>query len=374
MMKDNILKNMLRDNENSVKPLDKFEFPMEGYLKIVQKDERTGEIISVQEDHNTVLQWARHATFHCLTGSPYSPQGETRLVSDDAGTINHADHSENPATSAVNKDQTMISGNQYFDGTDLTPWCVKNGPSLSSDYIYAYYPTKILFGTSSEYTSWANLDSNARYQAVSLGYDQADFDDNVSLAINDYSAEYTNGGFVHKRTMNDYLLTKANETVPSDDKFIKGAVKTTITTEDDINEKTVLDDDGYRIEVPKWRGIGRPCFIYFNRDGIPETDENGVMIGRNSGSSNFDDRLTFSFTMPSQDGDDISGMNKFYPYNNYLLKEAGLFCDSRLLTYELNDFTPDPKMPYGIIFCKRYISPFTKTGSSSVSVNWVLYY
>ena len=102
MVKENILRSMLRDNENSARPLDKFEFPMEGYLKIVQKDEKTGEILHVDEDHNTVLQWARHATFHCLTGSPYSPMGKTRLSND-------ADHSL-----TKNNDQTLISGGQYF--------------------------------------------------------------------------------------------------------------------------------------------------------------------------------------------------------------------------------------------------------------------
>ena len=76
--------------------------------------------------------------------------------------------------------------------------------------------------------------------------------------------------------------------------------------------------------------------------------------------------------MPEQD----SVNNKFYPYNGYMLKEAGLFCDSKLLTYNsvVEQFDANPKMPYGIIFAKRYVAPFTKTGSTSVSVNWVLYY
>ena len=377
MMKENILKSMLRDNENSVKPLDKFEFPMEGYLKIVQIDNKTKEVIHCQEDHNTVLLWARHATFHCLTGSPYSPIGQTRLENSST-VINHADQGETiegVARNATNTDRTMISNDQYFSSKVLTPWCERTS-SLAENYIYSYYPTKILFGTSAEYANWSSMDSNARYQAVSMGYNQGNFDDNIILPDNDYSAEFSNGQFTKKRTVNDYLLTKSNETVPSNDMYIKGAVKSLITSKSDIDDtdKIYQDDDGYLLEQPAYRGVGKPCFIYFDRTGIPENDANGVSIGRNSGSSNFDDRLTFSFTMPAQDDSSISAENKFYPYNGYLLKEAGLFCDSQLLTYNNSDFEADPKMPYGIVFCKRYLSPFTKTGSSSVSVNWVLYY
>lgn len=364
MMKDNILRSMLRDNENSVKPLDKFEFPMEGYLKIVQKDNKTGEIIHCDEDHNTVLQWARHATFHCLTGSPFSPMGVTRST-------DPADHSDD-----TNNDQTVISKGQYFSSDAITNWATS---TLGANYIYSYYPTKILFGTSSEYAGWDSMESNARYQATSLGYNENNFDENIDDIKNDYSAEFSSGDFVHKRTMNDYLMTKSNESVSFDDKFVKGAIKTTISSDAEVtlsdpNCKVEPNDEGYLIEQPIWRGVGKPCFIYSNRDAIPETNEEGVLIGRNSAAPNYDNRLSFYFNMPSQDDENVSEANKFYPYNDYLLKEAGLFCDSGMLTYTDGQFQSAADMPYGIIFCKRYISPFTKTGSSSVSINWVLYY
>ena len=363
MLKDNIFKSMFRDNENSAKPLDKFEFPMEGYLKIVQKDEKTGEIIHVDEDHNTVLQWARHATFHCLTGSPFSPYGETRLKNTQEIT-NHSDE--------INEDMTTISSDQYFSDKETYNWC--ESKMLDTSYIYSYYPTKILFGTSSEYDSWASMDETARYQARSLGYTQENFSTNIDDPLNDYSAEFKNGVFVKKRTINDYLLTKSSEIIPSNDCFVKGAVKTTIKNQNELIDKTEEDDDGYLQEKAIWKGVGKPCFIYSNRSGIPESDEQGVLIGRNSDTSSFDNKLTFYFNMPSQDASDILQQNKFYPYNGYLLKEAGLFCDSKLLDYYNEDFDPTPKMSYGIIFCKRYLSPFTKTGSTSVSVSWVLYY
>ena len=364
MIKENILRSMLKDNENSAKPLDKFEFPMEGYLKIVQKDEKTGEIIHADEDHNTVLVWARHATFHCLTGSPFSPEGKTRLPSEGNHSI------------TTNNDQTLISEGQYFSSGEVMKWAAS---TIREDYIYSYYPTKILFGTSSEYAGWDSMESNARYQATSLGYNESTFDTHIDNAKNDYSAEYSSGAFIQKRTINDYLMSKSNEAVSFDDKFIKGAIKSTISSKEeatlgDPDCKVQLDDEGYLIEQPTWRGVGAPCFIYSNREQIPETDEKGVSVGRNSAAPNYDNKLIFYFNMPSQDEENILPQNKFYPYNGYLLKEAGLFCDSQMLTYSDGEFYPAAEMPYGIVFCKRYISPFTKTGSSSVSINWVLYY
>lgn len=366
MLKDNILRSMLLDNENSVKPLDTFTFPVEGYLKIVQRDAKTGEIIHVDEDHNKVLQWARHATFHCLTGSPYSNQGETRS----SGIESH--------TSSQNDDATTISGEQFFTSTPLNYWATSTIDP--SSYIYSYYPTKILFGTSTEFTGWSDPEMTAayKYEAQNEGYTQTSFDEHIndSSVVNDYSAKTDDGGeLVPCRSMNDVSMTKNNDDVPLDSIGVRGAIKTTITNTTELAERTEAggDDNSYLVEKPEWKGIGRPCFVYSIRDNTPETDSD-VLIGKNSSTSEFDNRLSFLFNMPEQDAS--SPQNKFYPYNGYMLKEAGLFCDSKLLTYNSStgQFESNSKMPYGIVFAKRYVAPFTKTGSTSVTVNWVLYY
>ena len=375
MLKDNILSSMLLDNENSAKPLDTFTFPVEGYLKIVQKDMDTGEIIHVDEDHNKVLQWARHSTFHCLTGSPFSDQGETRLKNPQEGEPYHSD--------SVNEDGTVISGEQFFTGTDLRYWT--ESTIGGGSYIYSYYPTKLLLGTSAEFTSWDDIKMTSayKYQAQNDGYTMEIFnkhlvpDQEVQENItNDYSNRIDESGqLLECRSMNDISAAKTNDDISLDSFGISGAIKTTITNETELNARTEEDndDDRFLVETPEWKGIGRPCFIYSIRDNTPETDSD-ILIGRTSSTNNFDNRLSFSFLLPEQN--ESSAMNKFYPYNGYLLKEAGLFCDSKLLTYNslTSRFEPDTKMPYGIIFAKRYISPFTKTGSTSVSVNWVLYY
>ena len=177
MLKDNILRSMLLDNENSAKPLDTFQFPMEGYLKIVQKDMKTGEIIHVDEDHNKVLQWARHATFHCLTGSPFSQIGSTRNKNGD--TTYHS--------SSVNLDGTIISGEQFFTDTELRYWA---NSTLGDNYIYSYYPTKIIFGTSAEFSGWEDPDMSAeyKYEAQTVeGYTPTTFNSNIDISDNIYS-------------------------------------------------------------------------------------------------------------------------------------------------------------------------------------------
>ena len=371
MMKDNILKSMLRDNENSARPLDRFEFPMEGYLKIVQKDSKTGEIIHADEDHNTVLIWARHATFHCLTGSPFSNAGVTR--SDDHSLTR-------------NGDATLISGEQFFQrsadpeeaANQLYYWDESKLGGAQDPYVYSYYPTKILFGTGCEFESWDDLlasDANYAYHAGQMGYNSENFDEHIGDPENDYCANWKGNQFVPTRSIDDIYTTKINSEIKTNDRYIKGAVKTLYKSSNDASIYLDQDDDGYYQEKPEYKGVGKPCFIYSDRSSNgPEVEGSGVYISRNSDIDLFDNRLSFTFTMPDQDEEGIAEQNKFYPYNNYLLKEAGLFCDSFLLTNSAGSFVPDLQFPYGMIFCKRYISPFTKTGSSSVSVNWVLYY
>jgi hypothetical protein len=80
----------------------------------------------------------------------------------------------------------------------------------------------------------------------------------------------------------------------------------------------------------------------------------------------FEDKITYSVVMPNTEG------KGFYPYTGWILKEAGLFCDSRFLIGGEVDQTTDTfkQMPSGIMMFKRNITPVIKTEDSEIEFKW----
>jgi hypothetical protein len=87
-------------------------------------------------------------------------------------------------------------------------------------------------------------------------------------------------------------------------------------------------------------------------------------IGKNSATV-YEDKFTYSVIMPQTSG------SNFYPYNGWVLKEAGLFSDSILRLGTSTDGYE--KMPSGILLAKRYIKPVMKTADTEIEFRWSIY-
>lgn len=334
---------------------------LKGEVEIIGKED--GKVIYYDKGENLVTYWARHAVMHLLTGDTFASLGGMRSTEN----TNH--------TTSVNSDGTLLSGQQYFHDDGGTP-------SYDTDFFwntstltgknYPFMPTKMLFGTGYEYTNYSNF-GNA--SDVVDEWASSDFDTLVSDTNNIYSNILidSNTDPDQARTVNSSLSEQKTEPVISQGDFaISGAVKNGLY--EDIATKdgyTISDPEYGRILKPNYRGIGKPCFIYPLR-GANTFESEGAQVKLTEEpveGENIESKITLTTVMPEQTGDND---DSFYPYNGYTIKEAGLFCDSKLFIND-DSATVDQRMPYGLMFAKRYITPFTKTANSSYTIRWTIY-
>lgn len=343
------------------------------------------EIVYYDRGPNTVTIWAKQATMHLLTGESFSSHGQQRSFDE---TTDH--------TTLLNTDGTLMSGEQYFsNNTDPyysldTRWSkstvdasVSKGDASATDdeMKYPFFPTKMLFGTGFEYASWSVIPADYQTYYTSLGWDQATFDSNISNADNDYSNAYTGTILTKKRTMNDIYSTAISSPAVTDEDFaITGAVKTGFYTNQTTQQATYTYlDGGDRFLNKAYQGVGKPAFVYAKRTSRYFEDGSEIQL---SVDSNIENKITYSVVLPEQSG---GSAGVFYPYNGYVIKEAGLFCDAKFVLFNTNpdgvpaneDTTTEldnfNSMPYGLMFAKRYVAPFTKTADVSLTARWTLY-
>ena len=85
-----------------------------------------------------------------------------------------------------------------------------------------------------------------------------------------------------------------------------------------------------------YRGIGYPCFIYAERstNKFYDTSKGNTEVHYQMNSAltsvtvPYETELVYTVVMPAQPNSSGS-IDEFYPYNGWILKQAGLFCDSR---------------------------------------------
>jgi hypothetical protein len=263
----------------------------------------------------------------------------------------------------------------------------------------------MLFGTGFEFQSWGELEqfdidnqTNFIEVLLSQGWNQTEFNSNVADGANDYSSNWSGPGadsLIPMRTINDISADPIAESLSDKEFGIKGAVKNGLYTNSSI-QRTISGATGANIRtrtidgreflIRPFSGVGRPAFIYSNRDVRYFQSGSEVALSADltpdftqpEGQINdIYNRITFQVVMPEQTGDNVG---IFYPYNGYTLKEAGLFCDARLF---LNNTVPGvgqtrerdlyTVMPYGIMYAKRYISPILKTHDVSITSRWTLF-
>lgn len=381
MLKD-IIKNgfyYLVDTKNKS---EKF-YPVRGELEIIGR--KNGEIFYYDKGPNTVTVWAKHSMMHILTGESFSNQGRQRSLS-------LADHQKTAGDTYINNDGTLLSNSQYFD-TPVFPgtmgWWSKGDSNLpsASTYIYPYFPTKMLFGTGFEWQNQALIDATywAYYTTIAGGsWSASQFNNNIPNSSNDYSANFggvSGDSILPCKSMNDIYSTALITPIVVDTDFgIKGAIKdgTYRNNKGDSAKLQIISGDYFLKN--DYAGIGKPSFIYCKRES--RFYQAGTEIALDF-DTNVENKITYTITMPEQTG---LNAGKFYPYNGFTLKLAGLFCDSRFMLE--NDVPVDDahsqdvalqerknylKMPHGILIAKRYIAPITKSHNVSITARWTMY-
>lgn len=365
---------------------------------------------------NVVTDWMRHAIMVMLTGCVFSSSGnktiEQATASGSRGSskafskINEtsAYHSaKTSSTNGVNLDGYLVNGSQYFfSNTDIKEKYSRAAESLNNN-IYAYFPTKILFGTGKEYSSWDILKSenetaNATWYAEMLAsYGGTEntakitFDSNINNICNTFSGSISknvysgNGDITKMRTVSDpdnsTNIISSTSTM-NKNYGVVGAIKSYyFDSENDSSYlETTITSTG-KILKPEHRGVGRPCFIYFN---TPQSNNKTIEAWSNSSSevalskdnsSSYLNKITFTVTMPAQSAAE-NAVGMYYPYNGYTLKQMGLYNDALLTTSvdgsEDTDSYPYKNMQHGMLLAIKNITSFQKTADVELKVTWTL--
>ncbi len=344
-------------------------YQLRGEVEIIGT--RNGEQFYYDKGHNVVTIWAKHANMHLLTGEVFSNKGQSRIDGTHSGD--------------TNSDGTIVSGAQYLTGDSLEWWSVDETGVANQKY--AFFPTKMLFGTGKEFENWAAMDgSESTYYATTAGgsWTQAAFDANIEDSKNSYSNDFSGDTLQKRKSINDIYAATLVTPVITDNSFgITGAIKHSL-----YETSPMPGGDSAHLEIvsgnffadDEHKGIGYPCFIYARRDN--RFYQSGTEVGL-SYDSHVENKITFTVTMPEQTG---ANAGKFYPYNGFTLKEAGLFCDAKFIlknTQPTSDGEGDDSpqeefdnwmsMPYGIMYAKRYIAPITKSQNVGITARWTLY-
>ena len=375
---------------------------LHGELEITAQ--KNGKTFHYEKGENTVTQFAKHATMHLLSGESFTTWGSQRLFDTDDATA----HTATNIGEGTNKDGTLLSGQQYFSTNSnpnfslTTRWSqstitpsttVGDQYSTASQVKYPFFPSKLLFGTGFEFPSWTMLGTSyPDYQQIYInaGWDQPTFDGNISSSLNYFSNTFNGVSLTKMRSMNDiYTGALTTPTILDSDFAIPGTIKDG-TYDDSSVSRLVLDAGGTGSGTIKtylnggneflsnaYAGIGNPCFIYARRESRFFQTGSEIQL---SNDSNIENKITFTVVLPEQ-----TGVNAgiFYPYNGYLLKVAGLFTDAKMLLansvptgtgdQNVNELSDWLKMPSGIMFAKRYISPITKSHDVSITARWTIY-
>ena len=369
----------------------------DGYVDIKGykvNDDGTKELVYHDTGDNVVTDWMRHAIISLLGGYIYSKSGTSStsengisrpLVSGDTGYIDKQ-----------NVDGYIINGKQFLDMESREDIATgKNADTKKpNETQYIMYPTKILFGTGKEYASFDALSAENSvvnqnwYNDIVAEYGgiqnvSSTFERNISSRNNKFSGTIANnkhsgiGTIVPCRTVNDPDTTSS--VIPSSATMAKnynvvGAIKTPYTGSDGTSSYLMpsISEVG-RLLKPEYRGIGRPCFIYFTQRNSLASAESEVFLSKDS-SAEFLSKITFKVVMPAQNATN-NAIGKYYPYNGYTLKQMGLYNDALLdptMGYGTAEGYAYSNMCCGMLLALKNITSFTKTDDNEMVVTWTL--
>lgn len=414
-----MLKDIFKKSSNNSNIKEKIcQSLLDGYVDIKAyryDDDNNKKLVYHDTGDNTVTNWMRQVIMQMLAGVSFSNEGCNDVLTDPASpeSKNITSYNKNNHKDGINADGCVVSNTEYQ--------YIHNGSKVRTSYKdleaerkFPLYPTKVLLGTGKEYVSWDDLQieneevNPSWYSEMIENYGSGEgelaakdyFDQLVSGKIghNYYSGTFGaqnvhdgGGSMLRAVTVNDPDSTILEET-PADlaNRYgIVGAVKTLYLPSGNLNEtlgddfKTKIDDvinpvvsESGRLLRPRFRGAGRPCFIYFNKTQNDNKLDYGnqtanVFVSReNKSSAKFLNRITFRIIMPAQKGSGLN--NQYYPYNGYTLKQIGLFNDALLETTDgvQSDFAR--QMPCGTLLAIKNIAAFTKTAEEEIIFTWTL--
>ena len=400
---------------------------MDGYVDIkAYKHDKDGNKTMVYHDtgDNTITDWMRHAIMLMLSGYSLSFNGNNVIDGNESAKDKeqiskpNLDYHSSSENKGYNKDGYCLNGEQYlWDGENKNS---KIGYPImgNSDFYadgqeqYSLFPTKVLLGTGCEYTDWqslkdANEEENATWYTNMINtYGDGDVivaekafnsmlgleNDGDICQSNQYSGTiglqglYSgSGSLVRAITVNDPdNTTNVSSSAEMSKRYgVVGAIKTIYCPDNasdcsDYLEETISDSG--RLIKGKYRGAGRPCFIYFNRSSQTtqsklDWDEvtSDISVQRDS-SSNYLNRITFRVVIPAQSSG-TGAVGEYNPFNGYTFKQIGLFNDALINTVS-DANNPKTKqasnMPCGMMLAVKNIQNFTKTADESIEFTWTL--
>ena len=370
----------------------------DGYVDIkgykVHED-GTKELVYHDTGDNVVTDWMRHAIISLLGGYIYSKSGSSSESGIGISRPFTADDTGVGFVSGENHDGYIINDSQFLD-TDARSKIEtgKNAASKNPDENqYIMYPTKILFGTGKEYASFDALSAENSvvnqnwYNDIVAEYGgiqnvSSTFNNNISFKNNRFSGTIANnkhsgiGAIVPCRTVNDPDTTSS--VIPSSATMAKnynvvGAVKTPYMGNDATKSYLMpsISEVG-KLLKPEYRGIGRPCFIYFTERKALGASANEVFLSKDS-SAEFLSKITFTVVMPAQNATN-NAIGTYYPYNGYTLKQMGLYNDAFLdPTFGSgSEGYAYSNMCSGMLLALKNITSFTKTDDNEMKVTWTL--
>lgn len=369
---------------------DNMGFNLKG--KLVITAERNGVEVHRDEGDNVVTVFAKHAFMHLLTSESFTTHGNTIYsgTTKYSGRTSSLGHSitENIDGTLISSGQYLANNDNYFANTEYS-YLTKPPTTLTHttgdqppDFIFPFFPTKMLFGTGKEYTSWENIPEEYKgsssdinsYASMNNGsWNQTSFNLGIDNLYNYYSNNWNVSSLVQARTVNDISSGVLAETPDMNHFGVTGAIKDATYNNTSEAGTKLITSSGKLFARDSYRGIGRPSFIYARRNRFFEsTSETKLSLGTLEGQENSENKIIFTVVMPEQ----VNG--EFYPYNGYILKQAGLFCDARMVLGNVIPSAGAPlnnynKMPCGIMWAKRNIATIYKTHDLKVIATWTIY-
>lgn len=398
---------------------------MDGYVDIrAYKHDKDGNKTMVYHDtgDNTITDWMRHAIMLMLSGYSLSYNGNNVINNQNSSdkdkdqiskpNLSYHSSSENKG---YNKDGYCLNGEQYLwegENSNIGYPVEGNTNFYTENEQYSLFPTKVLLGTGCEYTDWqslkdANEEENATWYTNMINtYGDGDvivaekaFNSMLGLESDDdicQSNQYSgtiglqglysgSGSLVRAITVNDPdNTTNVSSSAEMSKRYgVVGAIKTIYCPDDASDCSEYLEEtisDSGRLIKGKYRGAGRPCFIYFNRSSQTQQSKldwdevtSDISVQRDS-SSNYLNRITFRVVIPAQSSG-TGAVGEYSPFNGYTFKQIGLFNDA-LINTTSDKNNPKTKqasnMPCGMMLAVKNIQNFTKTADESIEFTWTL--
>jgi len=423
---------IVKDRDGNIKSYERDHNQVTKLAKMALLHLLAGEIGTVDTQLYSVAEAETFRSSNYRTFSISSSGSSTPAVVSSFTADNHIASNEG----TKNLDGQLVSGSAYFyngssyvsnDGTTNRLSQV-NPEDISGTLLKFNFPTKMLFGTGLESTtdSEANLltlyntdmgsasSSIVTLNAINIlnGYSNqnslaSDFFKYCSVSGADASvstgkvlSNWYSGEASRCRTLQPASTTPMSTLPTANNTSIKGAIKDCFISDANNSTEVGFYNPTTKMAKAPYRGYGNPCFIYATRNTqsfytVSALEENtDVYYQMNDAlvSVPYETEVTYTVVMPAQPVASNS-ITTFYPYNGWVLRQAGLFCDSR---YKIR--SNDSDSTYGeaallskansgsedgsiyrdsvggmMLFTRNLSSPILKTADDEVTFIWHIF-